>query len=184
MFEHFEAICRALMQSRSVAGIFPILDPSDQFNTEADDEAALAARLNAAFMIIMAGKQHPEFDHARNYLSKAADSPAWTEVGRFYLAGKCIIKEQEVADQIWSLFYPEGAGLRQNPAESVNALRHKRLVKINLLNPDPIQDAGREILFTSNVLLTLPAELESIAELPYSEALKQKLQKMSQEAQC
>jgi hypothetical protein len=216
MIEYFEAICRALLQPRSVAGILPILDPSGQFNTEADDTAALAAKLNAAFMIILAGEQHPEFDHARNTLSKAADSPGWAEVGKFYLAGKAIIKEeiervckmdlkfttrlkdlskwlwstpnkkdeQEVADQIWSLFFPEGAGLRQNPAESVNALRHKRLVKINLLNPDPIQDASREILFTSNVLLTLPAELESTGELPYSEALKQKLKKVFQEAQC
>jgi hypothetical protein len=216
MFEDFEAICRALLQPRSVAGILPILDPTDQFNTEADDTAALAAKLNASFMIILAGEQHPEFDHARNYLSKAADSPGWTEVGRFYLAGKAIIKEeiervckvdqkfaarlkdlskwlwstpnkkdeQEVADRIWSLFFPEGAGLRQNPAESVNALRHKRRVKINFLNPNPIQDASREILFTSNVLLTLPAELESSAELLYSEALKQKLRKVFQEAQC
>jgi hypothetical protein len=216
MIEYFEAICRALLQPRSVAGILPILDPTDQFNTEADHPTALAAKLNAAFMIILAGKQHPEFDHARNYLSNAADSPGWTEVGRFYLEGKAIIKEeiervcrkdqkfaarlkdlykwlwstpnkkdeQEAADQIWSLFFPEGAGLRQNPAESVNTLRRKRLVKINLLNPDPIQDASREILFTSNVLLTLPHELESTAELPYSEALKQKLQKVSQEAQC
>jgi hypothetical protein len=216
MIEYFEAICRALLQPRSVAGILPILDPTDQFNAEAGDTAALAAKLNAAFMIVLAGKQHPEFDHARNYLSNAADSPGWREVGRFYLTGKAIIKEeiervckldqkfaarlkdlskwiwstpnkkdeQEVADQIWSLFFPEAAGLRQNPAESVNAIRHKRRVKINLLNPDPIQDASREILFTSNVLLTLPAQLESIGELPYSEALKQKLQKVSQEAQC
>jgi hypothetical protein len=205
-----------LLQPRPVAGILPILEPTDQFTTEAEDKAALAARLNAAFMIILAGKQHPEFDHARNTLSKAAGSPGWTEVGRFYLAGKAIIKEeiervskldqkfaarlkdlskwlwstpnkkdeQEVADQIWSLFFPEGAGLRQNPAETVKALRHKRLVKINLLNPDPIQDASREILFTSNVLLTLPAESESIGELPYSGALKQKLQKVFQEVQC
>ena len=216
MIEYFETICRALLQPRSVAGILPILDPTDQFNTEADDRAALAAKLNAAFMIVLAGKQHPEFDHARNTLSKAADSPGWTEVGRFYLAGKAIIKEevervckedhkfaarlkdlskwlwstpnkkdeQEVADQIWSLFFPEGAGIRQNPAESVNALRHKRQVKINLLNPNPIQDASREILFTSNVLLTLPDELEPTAELRYSEALNQKLQKVFQEAQC
>jgi hypothetical protein len=216
MFEHFEAICRALLQPRSVAGILPILEPTDQFTAEADDKAALAAKLNAAFMIVLAGKQHPEFDHARNCLAKAADSPGWTGVGRFYLAGKAIIKEeiervckldqkfaarlkdlskwlwstpnkkdeQETADQIWSLFFPEGAGLRQNPAESVNALRHKRLVNINLLNPDPIQDASREILFTSNVLLTLPTELGSIGELPYSEVLKQKLQKVFQEAQC
>ncbi|MCK5417093.1 MAG: hypothetical protein KAI93_01275, partial [Desulfobacterales bacterium] len=75
MIEYFEAICRALLQPRSVAGILPILDPSGQFNTEADDTAALAAKLNAAFMIILAGEQHPEFDHARNTLSKAADSP-------------------------------------------------------------------------------------------------------------
>jgi hypothetical protein len=216
MFEYFEAICRALLQPRSVAGILPILDPTEQLNTEADDTAALAAKLNAAFMILMAGEPHPEFDHARNTLSKAADLPVWAEVGSFYQAGKAIVKEeiervckedqklaarlkdlsewlwsnpnkmdeQEVSDQIWSLFFPEGSGLWQNPEESVNALRHKRRVKIDLLNPDPIQNASREILFTSNVLLTLPAEVESGNDLPYSETLKQKLQTVSQEAQC
>ena len=94
MIEYFEAICRALLQPRSVAGILPILDPTDQFNSEADDAAALAAKLNAAFMIILAGKQHPEFDHARNYLSEVTDSTAWNEVAGFYLAGQAIIKEE------------------------------------------------------------------------------------------
>jgi hypothetical protein len=42
MFEYFEAICRALLQPRSVAGILPILDPTEQLNTEADDTAAPA----------------------------------------------------------------------------------------------------------------------------------------------
>lgn len=216
MIEYFEAICRALLQPRPAAGILPILDPTDQFNADDDGTAALAAKLNAAYMIILAGKEHPEFDHAHNYLSKAADSPDWTEIGSFYLTGQAVIKEeiervckvdqkfaarlkdlskwlwstpnkkdeQEVADQIWSLFFPEGAGLRQNPTESVNALRHKRLVKVNRLNPDPIQDVSREILFSSNVLLTLPADLEFTGEIPYSDVLKQKLQKVSQEAQC
>ena len=92
--------------------------------------------------------------------------------------------EQEVADQIWGLFFPEGAGLMQNPTGSVNALRHKRQVKIKRLNPNPIQDTSREILFTSNVLLTLPAEVASSEDLPYSEALKQKIKDVSQEAQC
>jgi hypothetical protein len=41
MFEYFEAICRALLQPRSVAGILPILDPTEQLNTEADDTAAM-----------------------------------------------------------------------------------------------------------------------------------------------
>ena len=47
MIEYFEAICRALLQPRSTAGILPILDPTDQFNIVTDDTAALAAKLNA-----------------------------------------------------------------------------------------------------------------------------------------
>ncbi len=197
MFEHFEAICRALLQPRSVAGILPIFDPTDQLNTQANDAPALAAKLNAAFMVLLAGKQHPDFDHARSTLSKAADSSVWAEVSRFYLAGKIMIEEeiervckkdqefaarlkdlskwlwltpnkmdeQEVADQIWGLFFPEGTGLMQNPAGSVDALRHKRQVKIKRLNPNPIHDASREILFTSNVLLTPLQPVASIIHL-------------------
>ena len=216
MFEHFESICRALLQPRSEAGILPIFNPSEPFNTESDDTAAVAAKLNAAFLILLAGKPHPEFDRAHKHLSKAANASEWSQVARFYLAAKNIIKEEierictadqqfanrladlskwlwmtpnrtdevKVADKVWSLFFPEAAGLRQDPQKSIKALRHKRRVKINRLNPQPIQDVSREIIFTSNVLLTLPAGPDCANELRYSQALRQKLRKVFNEAQC
>jgi hypothetical protein len=216
MFEHFESICRALLQPRTEAGILPIFDPSEPFNTESDHTAAVAAKLNAAFLILLAGKRHPDFDGARQHLFKAAEAFEWSEVAGFYLAAKNIIKEEidricqadrpfadrlvdlskwlwmsqnqtdevEVADNVWDLFFPEAAGLRRHPQKSIDALRQKRRVKINRLNPQPIQDVSREIIFTSNVLLTLPAEADAAEGLCYSQAFRQKLSKVFKEAQC
>jgi len=172
--------------------------------------------LNAAFLILLAGKPYPEFDRAHNHLLKAANASEWSQVAGFYLAAKNIIKEEierichadqkfadrlvdlskwlwmtpnrtdafNVADKVWSLFFPEAVGLRRHPQKSINALRHKRRIKINRLNPQPIQDVSREIIFTSNVLLTLPAGPDSANELQYSQALRQKLRKVFKEAQC
>jgi hypothetical protein len=216
MFEHFESICRALLQPRTEASILPIFDPSETLNTTSDNMAAVAAKLNAAFLILLAGKPHPEFDRAHQHLLKAAEASEWSEVAGFYLAAKNSIKEEidricqadrqfadrlvdlskwlwmpqnqtdevEVADNVWGLFFPEAAGLRRHPQKSINALRQKRRVKINRLNPQPIQDVSREIIFTSNVLLTLPAEAEAAEGLCYSQALRQKLSKVFKEAQC
>jgi len=216
MFEHFESICRALFQPRTAAGILPIFDASEPFNTRSDNMAAVAAKLNAAFLILLAGKPHPEFDRAHQHLLKAAEASEWSEVAGFYLAAKSIIKEEiqricqadqqfagrlvdlakwlwmtpnrtdevEVADNVWGLFFPEAVGLRRHSQKSIDALRHKRRVKIIRLNLKPIQDVSSEIIFTSNVLLTLPAEAGDANELSYSQALRQKLRKVFKEAQC
>ncbi len=216
MFAHFESICRALLQPRSEAGILPIFDPSETFNIESDDTAAVAAKLNAAFLIRLAGKAHPEFERARHHLSETAHTAQWSAVANFYLAAQNIIKEEiertckadqlfadqlvdlakwlwmnsnqtdevEVADKIWRLFYPEAVGSRRHPQKAINALRHKRMVKIHRLNPQPIKDVSREIIFTANVLLTLPAEPDFANDLRYSQALRQKLKMVFKEAQC
>jgi len=89
----------------------------------------------------------------------------------------------EVNDRIWTVFFPEGVGLSAEREKSVQSLRVKRTVTISHLNPAPIIDPAREILFTSNVLLTLPSDSQSYDTLNCSEILKQKLDPISQEPQ-
>ena len=89
----------------------------------------------------------------------------------------------KITENIWSVFFPEGTGLSSNHIDSIKQLREKRTVTISRLNSAPIIDPAREILFTSNVLLTLPSDSQSYDALNCSEILKQKLDPISQEPQ-
>jgi hypothetical protein len=64
---------------------------------------------------------------------------------------------RETLNKTWRVFFPEGVSLFENRAEEIAALRKRRGVRITRLNPRPIQDPAGEILFASNVLLTLPS---------------------------
>jgi len=69
-------------------------------------------------------------------------------------------------DRFWSVFFPEGSGIFEDPVRRVAALRAKRHVSITELNAHPIADPAREILFTSNILLTVPPGGRSSEHLP------------------
>eukprot|EP00929_Paragymnodinium_shiwhaense_P099348 TRINITY_DN6097_c0_g2_i2.p1 TRINITY_DN6097_c0_g2~~TRINITY_DN6097_c0_g2_i2.p1 ORF type:complete len:892 (-),score=293.00 TRINITY_DN6097_c0_g2_i2:319-2826(-) len=87
------------------------------------------------------------------------------------------------AQAFWSVFFPNGVGQMQNADKAIADLRKKRNIKVTATNPNPIKDPIKEILFTSNVLLGLPAPSKKIADLPYSAEFKEKLEKASQEPQ-
>jgi hypothetical protein len=88
---------------------------------------------------------------------------------------------EETTERIWSVFFPEGAGIRSNKRPRVESLRKKRMVHITELTSDPIHDPTRQVLFTSNVLLTLPSASQSTDGL--DEGVKQKLLQCSSEPQ-
>jgi hypothetical protein len=66
-------------------------------------------------------------------------------------------------NKLWGLFFPEGAS-ELKPAEQVALLREKRRVRVAFLNDDPISLPGREVLFTSNALLTIGTEPTEVTE--------------------
>ena len=147
-----------------------------------------AASLAAAFLLDLAGPQHPLGEPARAALGTPrtdADEP----LRRLLVDGRATIR-RELADlaardpafsdaltaaasvltdpgpggdrateAIWSVLYPEAVGLREDHNAAVTALRARRLVRIDELNRAPIRDAAREVLFTSNVLLGLPLDV-------------------------
>lgn len=82
--------------------------------------------------------------------------------------------EDETAQKIWSVFFPEGSCILNRWEESIEHLKGKRTVAITQPNPAPITDPGKEILFTSNVLLTTCSSTTSIDESPLSDDIKQK----------
>ncbi|HGY55406.1 MAG TPA: hypothetical protein ENK44_06890 [Caldithrix abyssi] len=64
----------------------------------------------------------------------------------------------EKVRRIQRVFFPQGSDLwdEERRSEEEQKLRARRTVKITRPNPAPIADPVREILFTSNILVTLP----------------------------
>jgi len=89
----------------------------------------------------------------------------------------------ETVEKIWSVFFPEGTGIQANKQERIQALREKRTVTITELNTAPITDPARQILFTSNVLLTSSPSSKCPDDLPLRDDLKKKLLEATSEPQ-
>ena len=90
---------------------------------------------------------------------------------------------EETAEKMWSVFFPEATGIRAHRKERVQALRAKRTVTVTKLNTAPLTDPARQILFTSNVLLTTPAPSTSPDDLPFSHYIRKRLVEISREPQ-
>jgi hypothetical protein len=89
----------------------------------------------------------------------------------------------ETREEIWSLFFPEGVGIFGEWEERVESLRSSRTVRSLQLNSKSIKDPAREILFTSNVLLTLPMISEPEGTANLSDSFKQRLEEVLEEPQ-
>ncbi len=92
---------------------------------------------------------------------------------------------EEITVRLQQVFFPEGAELWNEEArdEKIEALREKRRVRITRLNSRPITRPAREILFTSNILATIPPATENIFDLPIKEIFKSKLSTTIKEPQ-
>jgi len=215
MIKSFESILKILFQAKEDENLFSIFDPSQQFEEKALDDEDIARKLNASFLIILAGSNHPDYENAKDFLNEINKLPEWEDVASFYLQGVDTIHEEieavysddsdfaqhleqlnlwltnkdnlsnkeETTEQIYSLFFPEAAGIQNNTKEHVESLLAMRTVNITKLNDNPISTPSEEILFTSNVLLTIPSDSTPINELPYSEELKNRLTAAAEEQQ-
>ncbi|MBX2862437.1 MAG: hypothetical protein KTR27_02705 [Leptolyngbyaceae cyanobacterium MAG.088] len=153
---------------------------------DGQDATSLLQSLNAAFLIILAGEAHPSFAEAQTYLEKLSTSPDWGKAAKFYThSAQLIAQELEqacakdaeltskldqmastltgtagdtvaAANSVWSVLFPEGTGIWGQETERVATLRAQRTVAIDQLNPAPINNPAKQVLFTSNALLTMP----------------------------
>ena len=87
-------------------------------------------------------------------------------------------------DLFWPLLFPEGARLQADPEAAVRALREKRRIRVLRAEPDPIVDPIREILFTSNILLTIPSSPASLEKLDLDEGWKDRIRAAGSERQA
>ncbi|MFG6098871.1 hypothetical protein SPB21_26735 [Leptothoe sp. ISB3NOV94-8A] len=153
---------------------------------DGQDTTASLQSLNAAFLMVLAGETHPSFSNAQTYLEKLSTSPEWGKAAKFYIQSAQLIAQEleqvcekdadlkskleyvattldgvaddtvAAANTVWSVLFPEGTGIWEREAEQVAALREKRTVSIDQLNPNPIENPAKQVLFTSNALLTMP----------------------------
>lgn len=94
-----------------------------------------------------------------------------------------LIFDHRIKEKIWSVFFPEALGIEKNKEMRITDLRQKRTVTITDLNQSPISDPGKEILFTSNILLTTPNSLRHSDTEYLGEYLKDKLNNITKEPQ-
>ncbi len=89
----------------------------------------------------------------------------------------------EDREAFWSIFFPEGTGIFNEKEEREKRLREKRTVTITKLNPAPLLLPGKEIIFTSNILLTVPSASADIDSFGFPEQLTEKIKKTMTEPQ-
>ena len=102
-----------------------------------------------------------------------------------HLVSRPDMSDPGTMERFHRVFFPEAVGLEEEGSggreEAVLALRKKRWISIKQLNPSPVSEPHREVLFTSNVLLTLPLNEEHFASL--SPDLRNRLEAVSVEEQ-
>ena len=82
----------------------------------------------------------------------------------------------DLTERYWTVFLPEAAGIANGWDQKVRWLRKKREVTIESLCPTPIQHPAKEILWTSNALLTVPPENTPPTELHLGETIRRALE--------
>jgi hypothetical protein len=188
-----------------------VFDPVPDFSAAPRDSHGLARALTAAFLIRLAGPGHALADPAENFLRRGADDLKWRIVATLYrdalefmpadmalaAASDSDFAEAQrrlegalpagysadLQELLWSVFFPEGAGIRGRESSRVEELRRIRFVRIDTLNPSPLIDPLRQILFTSNVLLAPPPEGANLAALRIEPAIRSELPRIMAEPQ-
>jgi len=91
--------------------------------------------------------------------------------------------EEDVVEKCWSVFFPEGIGALSNREKRISELREKRKVKIENRCSSPVTNPASQLIFTSNALLTVPHDSESVGNLDLSDGLKEKIKAVCSQQQ-
>jgi len=144
-------------------------------------------------------RESPEWGEAANFYVEAESflQPEITRAcrvdpdfaGKFERLSEWVSHPQNLADvkstaeKFWAVFFPEANGLLSRRKERIEELRSRRRVTITRLNSSPLTDPAREMLFSANVLLTLPLDTKKLDALPLSDEAKEMLARTSLEPQ-
>lgn len=208
MLKIYDEIISCIVGDTNNAG-FCGIDISRQFQPGERNHLSVPKSINAAFLIGLSGEKHDRYCDAMDYLKEMEVDPVWAEVVSFYRKGLSFLPAEfhesngdkiettlmklqdhlqkgdrdELQELIWSLFNPEARGIVQDKESRTESLRKKRTVKIDTLNPKPIADVAKEVLFTSNALITIPSPHIAIDDLDLEGELKEALDLILKEDQ-
>lgn len=70
-------------------------------------------------------------------------------------------------EAFWSAFFPEGAGIRGYEQQRRKELVEQRTIAITTLPTERVTDPGRQLLLTTNALLTVPTAGTAVSSLPH-----------------
>ncbi len=101
-----------------------------------------------------------------------------------YFTSQTDFSSLETIDAYWSVFFPEAEGVFREKDKRSTELRKKRTVKITEENPEPITNPGKQIIFTSNILLTIPDNNTDLKSLGYSDELVEGIKLAAAEKQA
>jgi hypothetical protein len=180
----------------------------DQFHHFSDP----LSKLNAAFLLILSSESEQYRAEAENYLQDCLESDDLQDYARFYyealeqiqtefsnlrknnfqfdqdvLSAINEIKNNRSSDRIqekiWEVFFPEAVGLTGSESIAISGLQKKRKISIREINPAPIKKSGNEILFTSNILLTMPLDMFAIATSNLDPGIKSNIEEIRHDKQ-
>ncbi len=186
VIEKFGKIIEFLAQSVNGKGALTGIDAPVLFDPSLTGETGSALNLVASFLIILSGPSSRKYQEAESFLGSHQDKGHSLAAPFFLTAKDHILSEikasydqdpgfrkslddlhryiadcpptgvpTEVRNRLWSLFFPEGL-IGEQRAGRIAQLREKRRIRILSLANSPIRSPGREVLFTANVLVTVP----------------------------
>lgn len=198
-------IVSALTSARHPSSIFPI---SLQFVGSPTTPTQIAQSLNAAFLQALSGD-----DSSIAFLKDYKADESWATTANFYLSAleelptefeqlastdqdfkQAVLKlldaiessdsksQEEWRELIWQVFFPDGCNLLQSPENAIAKLSQAREVTIKQ-QATGITNPTKQILFTSNALITVPVPGTDINSLDYSQDFLTELKKVTQEPQ-
>jgi hypothetical protein len=208
--DKFESIILKLASAETGKRVLK-LDVQAQFRPDESDAPSVARNLNAAFLIALSGESHTHYNAARSYLKDNAGHPELGVVAGFYLSGLDAIPDEmertlkenpalgdaidkaasvlesasevDAIETLRGVFFPEGLDICRNWEAKMKKLREARKVGITQLNPSPIRKPEKELLFTSNVLITVPLDPGHIDTLALPSTLRESLKQAAEEEQ-
>lgn len=204
--EAIAEILSRMVAAGADAGPGAVFDPAPWLDPAADP----IAQMTAAFLVVAVGGGHPDHARATHALATPDPGPA-ADVAAFYRDGlrrmqaewqrassdgplatrlglaadalAAAVSRDAAREATWRAWFPQGVGIIGDEEAGIARLRRARTVTISALAPDPIADPRREVLFTSNVLLTVPAASTDVEGLPYPADLRAAIVTASAEPQ-
>ena len=154
-------------------------------STAREDPTALEARKHLQGLVgdPLWGELATFFQKALQVIETEIDSALKQDkglAGRLNRLGDALLVQQgerpeppDLIEGFWEVFCPQAVGGRTLWEERVRGLREDRTVRDLSLCPDPLRQPAKEVLFSSNVLLTVPPRGVQPSELGLREEIRQ-----------